>query len=41
MDRIEQRILQIIDDNAPRLQALAEDIFDHAEPRSPLIFCGS
>ncbi len=31
MDRIEQRILQIIDDNAPRLQALAEDIFDHAE----------
>ena len=31
MDRIEQKILQIIDDNAPRLQALAEDIFDHAE----------
>lgn len=31
MDRIEQKILQIIDENAPRLQALAEDIFDHAE----------
>ena len=31
MDRIEQKILQIIDKNAPRLQALAEDIFDHAE----------
>lgn len=31
MDRIEQKILQILDDNAPRLQALAEDIFDHAE----------
>ncbi len=31
MDRIEEKILQIIDENAPRLQALAEDIFDHAE----------
>ncbi len=31
MDHIEQKILQIIDKNAPRLQALAEDIFDHAE----------
>ena len=31
MDRIEERIIQIIDQNAPRLQAMAEDIFTHAE----------
>ena len=31
MDRIEEKIIQIIDQNAPRLQAMAEDIFTHAE----------
>ena len=31
MDRIEERIIQIIDQNAPRLQAMAEDIFTHAK----------
>lgn len=31
MDRIEERILKIIDDHAGELQALAQDLFDHAE----------
>lgn len=31
MDRIEARILEIIDQNADRLKALAEDLFEHAE----------
>ncbi len=31
MDSIEKRILEIIDENAPKLQALAEDIYTHAE----------
>ena len=31
MDRIEEKILALIDANAPRLQALADDIFHHAE----------
>ena len=31
MNDIEKRILRIIDDNAPRLQALADDLFSHPE----------
>ena len=31
MDRIEEKILSLIDANADRLQALADDIFHHAE----------
>ena len=31
MDRIEERIILIIDQIAPRLQAMAEDIFTHAD----------
>lgn len=31
MDKIEQRIMEIIDANAPKLQALAEDLFNNAE----------
>ena len=32
MNNIEQRILSVIDTNAPRLQALADDLFTHPEP---------
>ena len=31
MDHIEQKILSILDQNAPRLQELADDLFHHAE----------
>ncbi|OUQ76042.1 hypothetical protein B5E43_12850, partial [Flavonifractor sp. An100] len=31
MDRIEEKILSILDANADRLQTLADDIFHHAE----------
>ena len=31
MDHIEKKILQIIDDHAEELQALADDLFTHPE----------